>query len=80
MWFPPPKGLPDEFLAESATRCNGGKARSLKSVGKSIKSVATCGARPTFSSARGGLKPAFRVLFSMVFPWGISIRVAICGK
>jgi len=34
-------------------------------------------------SARGGLEPAFRVLFSAVFhgfPWGISIRVAICGK
>jgi hypothetical protein len=35
------------------------------------------------SSARGGLEPGFRVLFSAIFhgfPSGISIRVAICGK
>ena len=34
-------------------------------------------------NARGGLEPSFRVFFSasfMVFPWGISIRVEICGK
>src|ERR1700730_1471287 len=33
--------------------------------------------------ARGGLEPAFRVLFSAIFhgfPSGISIRVEICGK
>jgi hypothetical protein len=31
----------------------------------------------------GGLEPHIRVLFSaifQVFPWGISIRVEICGK
>jgi len=31
----------------------------------------------------GGLEPHFRVLFSaifQVFPWGISIRVEMCGK
>jgi hypothetical protein len=40
-------------------------------------------ARPISFSARGGLEPAFRVLFSAIFhefPSGISIGVAICGK
>src|SRR4029077_12814618 len=35
------------------------------------------------SSARGGLEPHFRALFSaifQVFPWGISIRVETCGS
>ena len=34
-------------------------------------------------SARGGLEPHFRVLFSAIFhgvPWRISIRVETCGK
>ena len=34
-------------------------------------------------SARGGLEPAFRVLFSAIFHEfrsGISIKVAICGR
>ena len=34
-------------------------------------------------SARGDLNPIlgfYFPLFSMVFPWGISIRVEICGK
>jgi hypothetical protein len=34
-------------------------------------------------SARGGLEPHFRVLFSAIFqgfPWGISIRVETCGS
>jgi hypothetical protein len=35
------------------------------------------------SSARGGLEPDLRILFSaisMVFSWGISIRVETCGS
>ncbi len=48
--------------------------RSLKSaleIRRSIRRVANCG-EATFSSARGGLEPALRVLFSAIFH-GVSL-------
>jgi hypothetical protein len=54
----------------------------MPSVGKSIEGVVPCGLLDSPLASVGDLNPFLGFcfpLFSMVFPWGISIRVEIGG-